>query len=51
MPTTNLFDLSAPLLSSPAATAALGAESPLAWLKPELRSPFWHVMRRRTSVS
>ena len=47
---TNLFDLSA-LLSSPAAMAALVAESPLAWPKPELPLPFWHAMKRKTSVS
>jgi ABC-type sugar transport system ATPase subunit len=33
------------------ATSILAAVSPWAWLKPELQSAFWRVMRRRTNAS
>jgi multidrug efflux pump subunit AcrA (membrane-fusion protein) len=51
MPTTNLFDLSGRVAVVMGGTAVLAEASPWAWLKPELQSPFWHVMRRRTSES
>ena len=51
MPATNLFDLRGRAGVVTGGNGGIVAESPLAWPKPELPLPFWHAMKRKTSVS